>query len=198
MKIEPVTLEGEFVRLEPLKIEHLDALCEVGMTDSLWFFTANVVQTVEDMRKYVETALNEAERKVSLPFVTIDRKQNKIIGSTRFGNIDAHNRKAEIGWTWINPLWQRTNINTEAKLLMLTHAFETWNCVRVELKTDVLNEKSRNAMLRIGAKQEGILRRHIITDAGRFRDTIYFSIIDDEWRDVKENLRAKLAKSNAI
>ena len=192
MKIEPVTLEGEFVRLEPLKIEHLDALCEVGMTDSLWFFTANVVQTVEDMRKYVETALNEAERKVSLPFVTIDRKQNKIIGSTRFGNIDAHNRKAEIGWTWINPLWQRTNINTEAKLLMLTHAFETWNCVRVELKTDVLNEKSRNAMLRIGAKPEGILRRHIITDAGRFRDTIYFSIIDDEWRDVKENLRAKL------
>ena len=198
MKIEPVTLEGEFVRLEPLKIEHLDALCEVGMTDSLWFFTANVVQTVEDMRKYVETALNEAERKVSLPFVTIDRKENKIIGSTRFGNIDAHNRKAEIGWTWINPLWQRTNINTEAKLLMLTHAFETWNCVRVELKTDVLNEKSRNAMLRIGAKQEGILRRHIITDAGRFRDTIYFSIINDEWHEVKENLRAKLAKSNAI
>ena len=193
MKIEPITLEGEFVRLEPLKLEHLDALCEVGMTDSLWFFTANVVQTVEDMRKYVETAVNEAERKVSLPFVTIDRKENKIIGSTRFANIDAHNRKAEIGWTWINPLWQRTNINTEAKLLMLTHAFETWNCLRVELKTDVQNEKSRNAMLRIGAKQEGVLRRHLITESGRFRDSVYFSIIDTEWRDVQENLRAKLS-----
>jgi len=193
MNIEPVILEGEFVRLEPLKLEHLDALCEVGMTDSIWFFTTNFIQTVEDMQKYVESAVEDALQGISLPFVTIDRKENKIVGSTRFGNIDAKNRKTEIGWTWINPLWQRTAINTEAKLLMLTHAFETWNCVRVELKTDILNEKSRNAILRIGAKQEGILRRHIITDKGRFRDTIYFSIIDDEWRDVKENLRAKLS-----
>ena len=145
------------------------------------------------MQRYIETALDEAERKVSVPFVTISKRDNKIVGSTRFGNIDVRNRKAEIGWTWISPLWQRTNINTEAKLLMLAHAFETWDCVRVELKTDVLNEKSRNAILRLGAKQEGILRRHIITDAGRFRDTVYFSIIDDEWRDVKDNLRAKLS-----
>ena len=193
MNVEPTILEGEFVRLEPLKIEHLDALCEVGMTDSIWFFTANVVQTVEDMQRYIETALDEAGRKVSLPFVTFSKRDKKIVGSTRFGNIDVRNRKAEIGWTWISPLWQRTNINTEAKLLMLAHAFETWDCVRVELKTDVLNEKSRNAILRLGAKQEGILRRHIITDAGRFRDTVYFSIIDDEWRDVQENLRAKLS-----
>ncbi len=192
MKIEPIVLEGKFVKLEPLKIEHLDALCEVGMTDSIWFFTANVVQTVEDMRRYVETALDEAERNVALPFVTIDKKENKIVGSTRFGNIDVKNRKAEIGWTWISPLWQRTYVNTEAKLLMLTHAFETWDCVRVELKTDVLNEKSRNAILRLGAKQEGILRRHLITESQRFRDTVYFSIIDNEWQDVKENLRTKL------
>lgn len=192
IKVEPIILEGEFVRLEPLKFEHLDALCEVGMTDSLWFFTSNVVQTVEDMRRYVETALDEFERKISLPFVMIDRRENKIVGSTRFGNIDVKNRKTEIGWTWINPLWQRTYINTEAKFLMLKHAFEVWKCVRVELKTDVQNEKSRNAILRLGAKQEGILRRHLITDSGRFRDTIYFSIIDDEWRDVKENLTAKL------
>lgn len=192
IKAEPIILEGDFVRLEPLKFEHLDALCEVGMTDSLWFFTSNVVQTVEDMRRYVETALDEFERKISLPFVMIDRRENKIVGSTRFGNIDVKNRKTEIGWTWINPLWQRTYINTEAKFLMLKHAFEVWKCVRVELKTDVQNEKSRNAILRLGAKQEGILRRHLITDSGRFRDTIYFSIIDDEWRDVKENLTAKL------
>ncbi|CAN5468552.1 GNAT family protein [soil metagenome] len=192
MEIEPVILEGEAVRLEPLKIEHFDALCEVGIIDSLWFWTANVVQTVEDLRRYVETALDEAAQKVSLPFVTIDRHLNKVIGSTRFGNIDPKNRKTEIGWTWINPLWQRTAINTEAKLLMLTHAFETWDCIRVELKTDVLNQKSRHAMLGIGAKEEGILRNHIITESGRFRDSVYFSIIDTEWRDVKENLRAKL------
>lgn len=193
MKIEPIILEGEFVRLEPLKPEHLDALCEVGMTDSIWFFTTNVMHTVEDMQRYIATAMDESERKTSLPFVTIDKKENKIVGSTRFGNIDPKNRKAEIGWTWINPLWQRSYVNTEAKFLMLKHAFETWNCARVELKTDVLNEKSRNAILRIGAKQEGILRRHMITETGRFRDTVYFSIIDDEWQDVKENLRAKLS-----
>ncbi len=195
MKIEPINLEGKFVKLEPLKIEHLDALCEVGMTDSIWFWTANVVQTVEDMRRYVETALDEFEHKVSLPFVTIDKKENKIVGSTRFGNLDVKNRKAEIGWTWISPLWQRTYINTEAKFLMLTHAFETWDCARVELKTDVLNEKSRNAILRLGAKQEGIFRRHLLTETGRFRDTVYFSIIDNEWQDVKENLRTKLDKN---
>ena len=144
------------------------------------------------MQNYVATALDEAERKVSLPFVTIDKKENKIVGSTRFGNIDVRNRKAEIGWTWVSPLWQRTYINTEAKLLMLTHAFETWKCVRVELKTDALNEKSRTAILRLGAKEEGVLRQHLITDAGRFRDTVYFSIIDSEWQSVKAGLQEKL------
>ena len=148
------------------------------------------------MLRYVETALGEFERKVALPFVTIEKSSNKIIGSTRFGNIDANNRKTEIGWTWINPEWQRTAINTEAKLLMLTHAFETWNCVRVELTTDVLNEKSRNAIRRIGAVEEGILRQHLITDAGRFRDTVYFSIIDSEWQTVKANLKKKLGAFN--
>lgn len=195
MEIKPIILEGEFVRLEPLKFKHTDELLEVGMTDSIWFWTTNFIKTAEDMQNYVATALDEAERKVSLPFVTIDKKENKIVGSTRFGNIDVKNRKAEIGWTLINPLWQRTQINTEAKLLMLSHAFETWDFIRVELKTDVLNEKSRNAILRIGGKQEGILRRHLITDTGRFRDTVYFSIIDDEWQDVKANLRAKLNKN---
>ena len=111
-----------------------------------------------------------------------------VIGSTRFGGIDTKNRRAEIGWTWINPKWQRTAINTEAKLLMLKHAFEVWKCIRVELKTDVLNEKSRNAILRIGAKEEGIFRQHLITDSGRFRDTVYFSIIDTEWEAMKANL----------
>ncbi|HEY0427567.1 MAG TPA: GNAT family protein [Pyrinomonadaceae bacterium] len=192
MKIEPVTLEGEFVRLEPLKFEHLDALCEVGLEESLWKWTANIVKAPEDLRRYVETALGDFEKKIALPFVTIDRTQDKIVGSTRFGNIDANNRKTEIGWTWINPAWQRTYINSEAKLLMLTHAFETWKCIRVELKTDAFNEKSRNAMRRIGAREEGTMRNHMITESGRFRDSVYFSIIESEWPEVKKNLSAKL------
>ena len=194
MKIEPVTLEGQFVRLEPLTIEHLGALADVGLEESVWRWVPTQVKTVDDLKRYVGKALDERERGVSLPFVTISKADDKIVGSTRFGNIDPPNRKVEIGWTWINPKWQRTAINTEAKLLMLIHAFETWNCVRVELKTDALNEKSRNAILRIGAKQEGILRQHMITDTGRFRDTVYFSILDTEWPDVKQKLLEMAAK----
>jgi RimJ/RimL family protein N-acetyltransferase len=150
------------------------------------------VKTADDMQSYIETALDEQKRGVSLPFVTIDKSSNTIVGSTRFGNIDRRNRRVEIGWTWINPKWQRTAINTEAKFLMLARAFEIWKCIRVELKTDALNEKSRKAIARIGAKEEGILRNHMITDSGRFRDTVYFSIIDTEWEKVKENLLSRL------
>ncbi len=192
MKIEPVILEGKSVKLAPLESDYLEELWEVASDESLWLWTANIIKSKEDLRGYIETALDEKARKVSLPFVTINKSVNKIVGSTRFGNIDVKNRRAEIGWTWINPKWQRSFVNTEAKLLMLTHAFEIWRCVRVELKTDALNEKSRNAILRLGAKEEGILRRHQITDAGRFRDTVYFSIIDSEWQTVKVNLTDKL------
>jgi len=192
MKVEKIRLEGEFVRLEPLEIGHLEKLCEVGLDESLWLWTANIIKTSADMKGYIETALDEFRRGLSLPFVTIEKSSDKIVGSTRFGNIDAKNRKTEIGWTWINPCWQRTFVNTEAKLLMLTHAFETWNYVRVELKTDVLNEKSQKSMLRLGAQKEGVLRRHLITDAGRIRDTVYFSILDSEWQTVKANLEEKL------
>ncbi|MGI8469247.1 MAG: GNAT family N-acetyltransferase [Pyrinomonadaceae bacterium] len=194
MKIEPITLEGDFVRLEPLCFEHLENRWKVGADETLWRWTGNVITSFEEMKRYVETALDEQRRGVSLPFVTIEKSGNKIIGSTRFANIDRKNRRAEIGWTWINPKWQRTFINTEAKFLMLRHAFETWNCIRVELKTDALNEQSRNAILRIGAKEEGIFRRHLITDTGRIRNTVYFSILDSEWQKVKENLQSKLSK----
>jgi N-acetyltransferase len=192
MQIKPLTLEGKHVRLAPLKLSHLPELYEAASDESLWLWTINVIENREDTLRYIETALGELERKISLPFVTIEKSSGVIIGSTRFGNLDARHRKAEIGWTWINPKWQRTNINTEAKLLMLNHAFETWKCVRVELKTDVLNEKSRKAILRLGAKEEGVLRQHLITDAGRFRDTVYFSIIDSEWHSVKAGLQEKL------
>jgi len=192
MKVESVILDGKLVRLEPLRFEHLEALCAVGLEKSMWTLTANVMENAGDMRHYVEIALEEFEQKTSLPFVTIEKSSNKIVGSTRFGNIDRKNLRTEIGWTWINPEWQRTFVNTEAKLLMLAHAFEIWECVRVEFKTDALNEKSRNAILRIGAKEEGILRRHMITETGRYRDSVYFSIIDSEWEEVKANLQSKV------
>jgi len=139
MKVEPVHLEGEFVRLEPMRVDHLPALVKVGLDESLWKWTITNIRTVADMERYVRTALSDQMHGTALPFVTVDKESGKIVGSTRFGNIDTANRKAEIGWTWINPEWQRTYINTEAKLLMLTHAFEEWKFIRVELKTDVKN-----------------------------------------------------------
>ena len=194
MKIEPVTLEGEFVRLEPMRGDHLPDIIKAGMDDAIWKFTNNVVKNQADLERYVRAALTDQANGVALPFVTIERDSGTVVGSTRFGNIDEANRKVEIGWTWINPKWQRTAINTEAKLLMLTHAFEVWECIRVELKTDSNNEKSRNAMLRIGATEEGMLRNHMITESGRLRHSVYFSIIASEWEDVKAGLIEKLAE----
>ena len=193
MKVEPVILEGEFARLEPLRVDHLPALCKVGLDESLWRWTANVVKDEKDLEGYVRAALADQALGTALPFVTVEAASGTVVGSTRFGNIDTVNRKSEIGWTWVNPEWQRTAINTEAKLLMLTHAFETWKCIRVELKTDANNEKSRTAIARIGAVEEGILRNHMITQTGRFRDSVYFSIIDAEWMSVKADLTSKLA-----
>lgn len=193
MKVDPIMLEGGVVRLEPMGIGHLDGLWEAGRDESLWRLIPTNVGSIDDMRRYVETALVDRERGVALPFVTVERASGKVIGSTRFGNIDAANLRAEIGWTWITPAFQRTAVNTEAKLLMLTHAFETWKCIRVELKTDALNQRSRAAIKRLGATEEGIFRKHVICDTGRFRDSVYFSIIDTEWPTVKENLLGKLS-----
>jgi RimJ/RimL family protein N-acetyltransferase len=145
------------------------------------------------MRGYVELALDELRRGASMPFVTTLKETGQIIGSTRYMNIDIKNRRVEIGCSWIGKPWQRSAVNTEAKYLMLRHAFDTLGCKRVELKTDALNERSRNAILRIGAKQEGILRRHTLTDTGRMRDTVYFSILDDEWPAVRARLEQRLA-----
>ena len=192
MRVEPVTLEGEHVRLEPMRVDHLPALCSVGLDASLWSWTTANIASEGDMERYVRAALADQALGAALPFVTIERAGGKVVGSTRFGNVDTINRKAEIGWTWIAPEWQRTFVNTEAKLLMLTHAFEVWRCIRVELKTDANNEKSRNAIKRIGAVEEGTLRNHMITESGRFRDSVYFSIIESEWELLKANLSSKL------
>lgn len=193
MEVHPVTLAGRHVHLEPLSLAHVDGLCEVGLDPGLWRWTLTLIRTPDEMRAYVETALHEQEAGVSLPFATLDAVTGRPIGSTRFGNISRENRRVEIGWTWVAGPWQRTPANTEAKYLMLRHAFEALGCVRVELKTDALNQRSRNAILRIGAKQEGILRRHTLSQGGRMRDTVYFSILDDEWPAVRAALEAKLA-----
>jgi RimJ/RimL family protein N-acetyltransferase len=194
MLIEPVTLEGRHVRLEPLSLHHHEGLTEVGLEESIWRWNPMPVRNGEDMRAYIEEALALQERGLALPFATVERSSGRTVGSTRFGNIDMLNRHVEIGWTWIAPGWQRTAVNTEAKYLMLTHAFEHLGCMRVELKTDSLNERSRNAILRLGAKEEGTFRNHMVTSTGRIRHSVYFSIIDAEWPEVKARLEEKLAR----
>ena len=194
MNIEPITLEGTHVRLEPLSLAHHGALTEVGLDETIWRWSPTPMRTPEEMRAYIEDALAGQARGTVLPFVTIEKSGGSIIGSTRYANIDALHRHLEIGWTWITPPWQRTAVNTEAKYLMLRHAFESLGCIRVELKTDSLNERSRNAILRLGAKEEGTFRNHMITSTGRRRHSVFFSIIDSEWPKVKANLEEKLAR----
>ncbi len=193
MEVQPVTLEGKHVRLEPLSISHYDQLCEVGLDEELWRWILQPVRTPGEMRAYIETALTDQAAGTALPFATIDKAAGSAIGSTRYGNIDKANRRVEIGWTWLGLKWQRTAANTEAKYLMLSYAFETWNCLRVEFKTDSLNERSRKVRLRIGAKEEGIFRNHMICWNGRLRHSVYFSIIDSEWPQVRTLLQDKLS-----
>jgi RimJ/RimL family protein N-acetyltransferase len=195
MIAEPLVLDGDRVRLEPMRPDHLDALAQAGAYDELWQWTRAKATTRETMSDYMEHALAELASGSAIPFVTIDKPSETIVGSTRFANFDHDNRRVEIGWTWISPPFQRTYVNSEAKYLMLRHAFDVWNCVRVELKTDVLNDKSRAAMLRLGAVEEGVLRRHILTHSGRFRDTIYYSILDHEWPALRARLEARLRHS---
>lgn len=144
------------------------------------------------MAAYVATALDDFRTGRSLPFVIIAQDPNEIIGSTRYGNIDVENRRLEIGWTWLARRWQRTAANTETKLLLLSYAFETLKMQRVELKTDALNKKSRDAIVRLGATQEGIFRKHIVTSSGRIRDSVYYSILDTEWPAIKVRLSNRL------
>ena len=194
MDVKPVALEGKRVRLEPMSASHLSGLTEAGAYEDLWKWTRTFAHTPESMRVYVDEALAEARAGNSVPLVTIDRESGKVVGSTRFANIDRANLHVEIGWTWITPDFQRTYVNSEAKYLMLRHAFEEWGCARVELKTDVLNEKSRNAMLRMGATEEGTLRKHVLAYGGRWRDTIYYSVLDTEWPNVKAALETFLSR----
>jgi len=197
MKVSAVTLQGRHVRLEPLNKAHLAGLAEVGLDEDLWRWIPTPVRTEQEMEAYVLTALDELARVVSLPFAILEKATGKVIGCTRYANIERTHRRVEIGWTWVARPWQRTAINTEAKYLLLRHAFETLGCMRVELKTDSLNERSRAAILRIGAKEEGTFRNHMITASGRIRHSVYFSVVNSEWPAVKTRLEAMLNGSHS-
>src|SRR3990172_6651818 len=193
LRVAPVTLTGRVVRLEPLGPEHLDDLAQIGLEPSLWRWITYPVRTRDDLRAYIEDALRDREAGRAMPFATIEQSSSRPIGSTRFGNIDLFNRRVEIGWTWVALAWQRSAVNTEAKLLMLRHAFDDLGCNRVEFKTDSLNVQSRSALLGIGAVEEGTLRNHMVTASDRLRHSVYYSVIASEWPAVRARLEARLA-----
>jgi N-acetyltransferase len=194
MEIGPVRLEGAHVLLEPLDQSHFEGLSKIAFDPDLWRLNIATIRDADELNASIEAMLAAQAAGSMLPFATIERASQRVIGSTRFMNIERAHRRLEIGGTWIAKPWQRTVINTEAKYLMLRHAFEELGCVRVELKTDALNQQSRTAILRIGAKEEGTLRQHTMTWNGRTRDTVYFSILDKEWPQVKADLEAKLTR----
>jgi RimJ/RimL family protein N-acetyltransferase len=193
--IEPVTLAGRFVRLEPLTRGHLDALTEIAYEPSLWHWTNSRVTDRPSLAAYVDEALAAAQSGNTIPFATFSLARNRVVGSTRFLNIVARDSRVEIGATWVAVPFQRSPVNTEAKYLMLRHAFETLGAVRVELKTHAENEKSRAAIERLGAQFEGIHRKHMLQPDGTRRDTAWYSIVDDEWPAVKARLEARLDRN---
>jgi len=194
MKVSPRILEGEIVRLEPLVASHVEDLARVGLDPSLWQLQPRPVRSVSNMRAYVELALEDQRLGRSLPFAIVDRAGQIVIGSTRFMDIAPEHRRLEIGATWLSPAYQRTGANVEAKLLMLDYAFDVAGAQKVVFKTEALNDQSRRAILALGAVEEGVLRRHLISDDGRRRDMAYFSILDDEWPTVRERNKARLAR----
>lgn len=189
----PITLSGSSVRLVPLSLEHVEPLWLAGNHPELWRYYSAPMHTLADMQHYVEVALQQQAEGKAIPFVQVDTITGAIAGSTRYGNIDVPNDKLEIGWTWLSPMYQRTGINTEAKYLLLTNAFETLGCIRVEFKADATNLKSRAAMERIGASFEGTLRRHMRRADCTQRDTVFYSVIFEEWPQVKTRLEGLLA-----
>jgi RimJ/RimL family protein N-acetyltransferase len=193
-RLEPVTLEGRLVRLEPLTLAHVPGLAEVGLDPEIWRWTLARPQSEEDVRAWAASTIRARGAGSEFPFATVDRATGRPIGSTRYMNIVLEHRRLEIGWTWVAPPWQRTGANREAKLLMLEHAFERLGCRRVEFKTDSNNVKSRDALLGIGASFEGIFRNHMVMPDGRMRHSAWYSVIDDEWPAVRAGLEAKLAR----
>ena len=204
--LDLVTFEGRHVRLEPLSVDHVPALAQAATQSRATYDLTDVPSDEAGMRRYVDRALSGREQGSVLPFATIDRVTGKVVGSTRFGNIEFWNWPAgnphqrgeclpdvvEIGWTWLALEAQRTGINTEAKLLMLAHAFETWMVHRVSFRTDSRNERSRRAIERLGARFDGVVRAASIAYDGAIRDSAVYSILDSEWPEVKERLEGLL------
>lgn len=190
--LQPLTLSGHHIRLEPLTMAHVPALTRVGLAPELWRLQPAPISSEDDMHSYVANALDDQQRGVSLPFVIIRSGTGEVLGSTRYMDIAPPHDRLEIGATWLAPTCQRTGANTEAKLLLLTHAFETLKTIRVVFKTEVLNEASRKALARLGAVEEGIFRQHLVAASGRRRDMVYFSILDAEWPAVQAGLLSRL------
>jgi RimJ/RimL family protein N-acetyltransferase len=186
MRVEPVVLTGETLQLEPLRQEHAQGLYNRGRSADDWRYMPRACFIdMADTRQWIDEAI---EAPGQLPFAIVEKAKNKVIGSTRYLNIRPEHRSLEIGWTWLGQQWQRTPANTEAKLLLLSHAFDRLGCVRVEFKTDARNARSQRALERIGATREGVLRKHMIVQGNFARDSVYFSVIDSDWPEVRERL----------
>ena len=192
--VEPVTLEGRHVRIEPLAHEHADGVRAAAADGELWRLWYTSVPAPDKTTEWIDIALDMRDRLGAMPFVVRERASGDIVGATRYFNVDAANRRLEIGHTWYAKRVQRTAVNTECKLLMLTHAFEALGCIAVEFRTSSFNFQSREAIARLGAKQDGILRSHQILPDGTLRDTVVFSIIAPEWPAVKRHLVFRLEK----
>ena len=191
--VKPVTLTGKYVRIEPMTEAHVPALAEIGVGQTFWgFMVYGNIDSIEDMRNWVQEILSRAEKGTDLPFVAIHLASQRVAGATRYLNIMPADRGLEIGGTWYGPEFQRTAVNTECKYLLLRHAFESLGCIRVQLKTDLRNERSQRAIERIGAVKEGVLRNHMILPDGRYRHSVFYSIMDSEWPDIKTRLEEML------
>ena len=196
-RLEPVTLEGSIVRLEPLSLDHVPALAEVALDPAIWRWTIARPTSEAELRAWAETTIAARAAGTELPFATIDRVSGRPIGSSRYMNIALDHRRIEIGWTWVGTAFQRTGANREAKLLMLGHAFDTLGCRRVEFKTDALNERARAALAALPSRFEGTFRKHMLMYGGRWRDSAWYAITDEEWPETKRRLRDRLAAQGA-
>src|SRR5512134_2694240 len=195
MEVKRVVLTGKHVRLEPMTEEHTSALAQIGVGQPFWHFMLyGDMNTTDDMRNWVLDILSRAEKGTDLPFVAVHLASGRVAGATRYLNIVPKDRGLEIGGTWYGLEFQRTPVNTECKYLLLQHAFETLDCIRVQLKTDQRNERSQKAIERLGAVREGVLRNHMILPDGRYRHSVFYSILDTEWPAVKSRLAGLLKR----
>ena len=195
MEVKPVVLIGKHVRLEPMTEEHTSGLAEIGVGQTFWdFMLYGNINTVDDMGAWVRDILSRAEKGTDLPFVAVHLASGRVAGATRYLNIMPKDRGLEVGGTWYGSEFQRTVVNTECKYLVLRHAFETLGCIRVQLKTDLRNERSQKAIERIGAVKEGVLRNHMILPDGRIRHSVFYSILDTEWPEVKKRLEEMMLR----